>query len=112
MTISNIRLTSKTVTWCEHCSYPNTRLTFTLSGKADLRLELIANLHGHFKQVAATILHAHAGHNSFRVAGRWRGQLVPHRTVRVLVGIKPSRGQPWKTIKTLELTVRSPFTTG
>jgi hypothetical protein len=109
ITIRDIKLIAAPVTWCKHCTYPKTRLTFMLSGNADVRLKLIAKLGGGFKQVAVTTLHAHKGSNSFRLGGRWHGQLVPHRRVQILVLIKP--GASWTPNKTLKLTVNSPYTT-
>ena len=106
--LSEIKLTTGSVIWCAHCTYPNTKLAFTLSANTDVRLKLLANLNGHFKQVATTTLHAHKGHNSFRIAGRWHRQLIPRRPVRILVQIDP--GQGWVTEQTLKLTVRSPYT--
>ena len=109
ITISAIRLSAPTVVWCKHCAYPNTKLTFNVSGSANVHLTLMADRHGRWKQVAATTLHAHKGHNSFRVGGRWRGQLIPHRATRLLVAI--NRNGTWATMKTLKLTVHSPYTT-
>jgi len=109
VTISGIELTSATITWCRHCTYPGSRLTFNLSAKADVRLALMAKIHGHWTQVAATTVHGHRGHNSFRVGGRWHGQLVPHRVTRILVHIRP--GATWTIAGTLELAVHSPYTT-
>ena len=98
-----------TVTWCKHCAYPNTRLNFRLSAGGDVRLTLLAKTDGRWKQVAVTTLHAHRGNNSFRIAGRWGGQLIPRRTIRLLVHVK--RGTTWKPIRTVTLTVNSPYTT-
>ena len=109
ITISQVKLTGPTITWCKHCTYPNTRLTFNLSAGADIRLGLMAKTHGRFKQVATTTLHGHRGHNSFRVGGRWHGQLVPHRTMHILVDLR--QGTHWTLVKTLKLTVHSPYTT-
>ena len=109
LTISAIKVTALTITWCKHCAYPNTRLNFSLSAGGDVRLKLLAKTDGRWKQVAVTTLHAHRGNNSFRIAGRWGGQLVPRRTIRLLVHVK--RGTTWKPIRTLTLTVDSPYTT-
>ena len=110
ITISQVKLTGATITWCKRCTYPNTRLTFNLSASADIHLNLMAKAtHGHWKQVAAATLHGHKGHNSFRVGGRWHGQLVPHRTMHILVHIQ--QGTNWALVKTLTLTVHSPYTT-
>lgn len=109
ITIAKIKLSHTTVTWCKRCSYPDTKLGFTPSAKADVRLKLLTKLHGRLEQVAVTTLHGHQGENSFRVAGRWHAELVPRRVLRVLIQINP--GTSWTTIKTVTLTVRSPYTT-
>jgi len=109
VTISAIRFTTPVVTWCKHCGYPNTKLGFHLSATADIRLDLMVRVHGRWRQVATTTLHGHRGNNSFRVAGRWHGQLVPGRTTHILLRLK--RGSTWTTVKTLNLTVHSPYTT-
>ena len=72
-------------------------------------LELSTRLHGRLRQLAVTVLHGHEGQNSFRVAGRWHAELVPHRVLRILVQIKPATN--WTTVKSVTLTVRSPYTT-
>jgi len=108
LTISVIKLTTPTVTWCKYCAYPNTKLDFHLSAKTDIRLSLLVKTHGRWHQAAATTLHAHQGNNSFRIAGRWHGQLVPDRTTHILVHLK--RNSTWTLVKTLNLTVHSPYT--
>ena len=109
VTISAVKLTKATVTWCKHCTYPNTRLRFTLTAGTDVRLTLMAKLHGHWKQLAISTLHGHEGPNSIRVAGRWHGQLVPHRTIRILLRI--DNNGTWTLVKTFTLVVNSPYTT-
>lgn len=107
--ISGIRLSAPTVTWCKHCTYPGTKLAFDLSARADVRLTLMAKVHGRWRQVAITTLHAHRGHNRFRVAGRWHSQLVPRRATRLLVALE--HGSIWTVVGKLKLTVHSPYTT-
>ena len=109
VTISAVKLTKATVTWCKHCTYPNTRLHFTLTAGTDVRLTLMAKLHGHWKQLAISTLHAHTGSNSVRVAGRWHGQLVPRRTIRILLRI--DQHGTLTLVKTFTLVVNSPYTT-
>ena len=107
--ISAVKLTKATITWCKHCTYPNTRLHFTLTAGTDVRLTLMAKLDGHWKQLATSMLHGHKGPNSIRVAGRWHGQLVPHRTIRILLRIH--KNGTWTLVKTFTLVVNSPYTT-
>ena len=88
---------------------PQHRLHFTLTAGTDVRLTLMAKLHGHWKQLAISTLHAHTGSNSVRVAGRWHGQLVPRRTIRILLRI--DQHGTWTLVKTFTLVVNSPYTT-
>ena len=106
--ISAVKLTKATVNWCKHCTYPNTRLHFNLSAGTEVRLTLMARRHGHWKQLAISTLHGHKGPNSVRVAGRWHGQLVPRRTIRILLRI--DRDGTWTLVKTFTLVVNSPYT--
>ena len=107
--ISAVKLTKATVTWCKHCTYPNTRLHFTLTAGTNVRLTLMAKIHGRWKQLAISTLHGRKGPNSIRVAGRWHGQLVPHRTIRILLRI--DNHGTWTLVKTFTLVVNSPYTT-
>ena len=107
--ISAVKLTKATVTWCKHCTYPNTRLHFKLTVGTEVRLTLMARRHGHWKQLAISTLHGHIGSNSVRVAGRWHGQLVPRRTIRILLRI--DKNGTWTLVKNFMLVVNSPYTT-
>ncbi len=104
--ITQISLTSDVVRWCHGCAYPSNALRFQLTQPTLVRVSLQTPVHGRWRQVAITTFHGHAGPNRFRIAGRWRGQLVPSRTVQLLVQTK--QAGTWKTHRTLRLTVRSP----
>lgn len=82
------------------------KLSFRLSRSANVRLVLQARpgTHGAFKQLAVATTHGRQGKNSLAVGSRWRKQLVPHRTARILVQLRALHN--WVTKKTLKLTVR------
>jgi hypothetical protein len=103
---TKISTSTATVTWCDGsgCRYPNTELSFQLNRAATVRLVLSAKVDGQWRQVAVTSLHAHRGSNSFRIAGRWHGQLVPARQVRLQLQLE--RDGHWQTKKQILLTVR------
>jgi hypothetical protein len=105
VTATKVTVSRSTVTWCRgaRCRYPNTRLRFTLSGASMVRLVLSAKVNGRWRQVAATEVHARHGSNSYRIAGRWRGQLVAIRHVRLRFQLK--RNGHWQTQKLMLLTV-------
>jgi DNA-binding beta-propeller fold protein YncE len=107
--IGGISLTSHTITWCRSCKYPSAELLFTLSQPATVRLVLTAKTRRAWRQVASTLLRPHATANRYRLAGRWHGQLVPARHLRLLVQL--AHGGHWRTRTTMTLTVHSPFTT-
>jgi hypothetical protein len=104
--LSGIALNPSTVKWCKSCNYPKMLLRFSLTISAQIRVLLQASTHGRWKTVESAILHAHAGHNTDKVASHWHKQLVPHRKLRLLVQLK--QANKWQTKKTLTLTVRSP----
>ena len=106
--ITRISATAATIRWCQDvgCPYPATRLRFTLNRAASVRLLLRTRAHGHYKQVATTILHGHQGSNRHLIAGRWHGHLFPIGPVQILVQIPPNHR--WTTAKTIHLTVRHP----
>ena len=108
VTISAVKLSKTTVIWCKHCTYPTTRLHFTLTAGTNLRLSLMAKVQGRWKQLAISMLHGHKGPNSVRLAGRWHGQLVPRRTIRILLRI--DKHGTWTLVKTFTLVVNSPYT--
>jgi hypothetical protein len=85
------------------------QLLFTLSEPTTVRLVLTARTNGDWHRVASTLLHAHAATDRYRLAGRWHGQLVPARHVRLLV--QQQDNAHWKTLATINLTVHSPFIT-
>lgn len=68
---------------------------------------------GAWRRVAADTVNGHRGTNPIRIAGRWNGQLVPARAVQILVQARTGTGTHarWTTPKTVDLTVRSPYTT-
>jgi len=103
---TTVSTSTRTVTWCwtSGCDYPNTQLRFDLNQAATVRLVLRAKVHGHWRQVAMTSVHGRRGSNSYRIAGRWHGQLVPARPVQLLVQLE-SNGH-WQTRKVLALVVR------
>jgi hypothetical protein len=104
--ISDIALSRATVVWCRgaRCGYPNTQLRFQLSRPATVRLVLLADLKRHWRQVAVTTLDGRAGPNADRVAGRWHKELVPRRSLRLLVQVEQAGG--WVTGRMLQLKVR------
>jgi 6-phosphogluconolactonase (cycloisomerase 2 family) len=102
--ISKVRLHKPTVTWCEGCTYPGTKLSFRLSAGADVRLVLQTKVHGHFRKVAVTTPRGRKGPNSFPVGRRWHRRLLPHRRTRILLQLRPNGN--WTTEKTVKLTVR------
>jgi hypothetical protein len=75
-----------------------------------VRVPLQVRAHGRWRQTAVTTFHGRAGLNRYLITDRWRGQLVPARTVELLVQLR--HDSSWQTQKTLRLTVRSPFSTG
>lgn len=102
--LSTISLSTPTIRWCKSCDYPNTRLRFSLTVPAQVRVLLQARAHGHWKTVATTVLHGHAGRNSDRIAAHWHAHLVVNRKFRLVVQLKQANG--WRTTKTLPLRVR------
>jgi WD40 repeat protein len=103
--IHDVAESAKTITWClrSTCPYPKAMLTFSARRTGSIRLLLRARFDGEWKQVATSIVHAHTGSNSFRIAGRWHRALIPARPVQLLV--QSRSGNHWKTEKTLRLTV-------
>jgi hypothetical protein len=53
--------------------------------------------------VATTTINAHAGRDSYQLAGRWHGQLLSARDLRLLVQVRQN-GQ-WVTGAAFSLTV-------
>ncbi len=106
VTATKISISRSTVTWCRGsgCRYPDTQLRFRLNRAATVRLVLSAKLNGRWRQVGATSVHAHRGSNSYRIAGRWHGQLVPVRHVRLKILLQ--RDGRWQTQKLVLLSVR------
>jgi hypothetical protein len=106
VTATKISSTKATVTlcWGSGCGYPNTRLRFRLNRAATVRLVLAARLNGRWRQVATTSVHAQRGSNSYRIAGRWHGQLVPVRKVRLQILLR--RDGRWLTQGLVLLSVR------
>jgi hypothetical protein len=117
--ITRISATATTIVWCRGagCRYPLTRLRFSLKRATSVRLVLRTRVHGHYRQVATTILHGHRGFNQDRIAGRWHeglnhdriagrwhGHLFPVGPVQILVQVP--QGHHWTTKKTIRLTVR------
>ncbi len=102
--ISHVRLIGSTVTWCKGCSYPRTKLSFTLSAADEVRLVLLGKAHGHRGQLAATTLHGRRGKNAFPLGRRWRRHLLPRRAEHLIVQLRQDGG--WKTEKALKVTVR------
>lgn len=117
VTISAIKLSGATVTWCKQCTYPKTKLTFKLTGEAGVRVALmVRNVvmvpeKGHakkvkrvtWKQVAVVTLNGHKGLNTFKAGPRWHRHILAGTTMYVRVQLK--QGKVWKTKKTLNLTV-------
>lgn len=105
-TATKISTSTVTVTWCHGsgCGYPDTKLRFQLNHAATVRLVLSAKVDGRWRQVAATSVHAHRGSNSYRIAGRWHGQLVPVRQVRLQLELK--HDGHWQTQKLMVLSIR------
>ena len=60
-----------------------------------MRLVLQASAKGKWKNVADAMVSGHPGSNNHELAGRWHGDLVPAREVRILVQLKA--GGHWKT---------------
>jgi len=108
--ITQIATSSQTVRWCAGCAYPKTTLQLELTNAASVRVPLQVRAHGRWRQTAVTTFHGRAGLNRYLITDRWRGQLVPARTVELLVQLR--HDSSWQTQKTLRLTVRSPFSTG
>lgn len=107
--IWNIKANSRVINWCwgQRCKHrvPTTRIRFELNRAAHVRLALVAKVHGHWRQVARTTIHGHKGGNRYRLAGRWHGQLVPARPIRLRVETRPGTRR-WVVDRTLRLTVR------
>lgn len=103
---TKISTSTATVTWCHGngCRFPDTQLRFHLNQPAAVKLVLSAEVDGHWRQVAVTSVHGHRGSNSYRVAGRWHGQLVPVRQVRLQLQLKVD-GR-WQTQKLMVLSIR------
>ena len=103
--IAGISTTSTTIVWCQGagCRYPATRLRFSVNRATTVRLVLRTRAHGHYTQVATTILHGHQGINQDRIAGRWHGHLFPTGPVQILIQIQSDHH--WTTTKTVGLTV-------
>lgn len=104
--ITGISATATTIVWCHGagCLYPATRLRFSLNRATAVRLLLRTRAHGHYTQVATTILHGHQGVNQHRIAGRWHGHLYPTGPVQILIQIQ--HDHHWATAKTILLAVR------
>jgi hypothetical protein len=106
VTATKISTIETTVTWCHGsgCHYPNTRLHFRLSRATTVRLVLSAEVHGRWRQVAAMSIRAHRGVNGYRLAGRWHGELVPVRQMRLRILVR--RDGRWRTQNVVVLSVR------
>jgi hypothetical protein len=104
--IWGIRLDRSQVVWCRGngCTYPDAHVEFQLKAAAEVRLVLRAHVDGRWRQVAVANLAAHRGSNRYRLAGRWHGQLVPVRDVRLQVQVSPAGH--WQTHSTLSVAVR------
>jgi hypothetical protein len=61
-------------------------------------------VHNRLVQVAEVILSGHAGHNRYRIPGRWHGHLIAPGPARLIFQL-PTNGS-WHTAKTINLTVR------
>ena len=107
--LSQLAISPRPLTWCADCRYPGTRLRFSINHSVMVRLALRVLADGRWRPVAFAILHAHRGANSFRLAGRWHGQMVPARRVEIVVALR-ARGR-WTARRTVQLTIRSPYTT-
>jgi hypothetical protein len=106
ITVTKVSTTTAIVAWCRgsSCRYPDARLRFALNRAATVKLVLSAKSNGHWRRVATTTVDAHRGSNSYRIAGRWHGQLLPARQVRVQLQLK--HGRHWQTQKLVLLSVR------
>ena len=108
LTLNYLRIVPPHVHWCETCSYPNATIEFSLSKRAEVRMLLFAPVNGKERLVHTDTLNGHTGANRFRLAGRWRGQLVPKRGVHITFQLLVNG--TWVTKKTIPVTVKSRYT--
>jgi hypothetical protein len=109
LTLNYLRIVPAHVHWCGTCSYPNATIEFSLSKAAEVRMRLYAPVDGKEQLVHTDTLNGHRGANRFRLAGRWKGQLVPKRGVHIVFAYKVN-GR-WITKKTIPVSVASRFPT-
>ncbi len=112
VTIQAIKLAGAKVIWCKHCTYPNTKLSFRLTGGAQVRITLLAtkavakhraNAKTDWRRLAGVTVAGRKGANSFLVGKRWHKRLMSGTTMQILVQMKSAK--IWRTEKTLRLAV-------
>ena len=102
--LMSLAVNPHTTTWRQGLRAPRLWLTFLLSRNATLNMTLQARVDGRWQQVSGTSAHALAGANRLQLIGRWHGQMVPARVLRLTV--RATAAGRTSVTKTFTITVR------